>query len=133
MEKISITDFAEQLEKLNARLDAKDNKEIPAAEAQSVTESVTDESEDYRKKLITMMRNTGRAGDFSWTGGSDVELSTQRKQYETIGALTAGSAIPEVWAKDVFRCCPYPASAFWDAPFVKWHDDIKGKLREMFS
>lgn len=46
---------------------------------------------------------------------------------ETIGALSAGSAIPEIWARDVFRCCPYPASAFWEAPYIKWHEDIHGK------
>lgn len=46
---------------------------------------------------------------------------------EAIGAASAGSAVPEIWAKDVFRCCPYPASAFWGAPYIKWHDDIRGK------
>ena len=46
---------------------------------------------------------------------------------EAIGVASAGSAVPEIWAKDVFRCCPYPASAFWGAPYIKWHDDIRGK------
>lgn len=45
---------------------------------------------------------------------------------EGIGLASGTAAVPTIWAKDAFRCCPYPASAFWDAPFVKWHEDIHG-------
>jgi len=43
---------------------------------------------------------------------------------EAIGAADGSAAIPTIWAKDVFRCCPYPASAFWDNPYIKWHPDV---------
>jgi len=45
---------------------------------------------------------------------------------EAIGAASGASAIPSLWARDVALLQPYPASAFWDNPNVKWHDDPKG-------
>lgn len=75
---------------------------------------------DYKPKLIEMLK-TNVTQDFRWSGKED------NKMFEAIGGASAGSAIPEIWAKDVFRCCPYPASAFLYAPYIKWHDDIKGK------
>ena len=74
----------------------------------------------YKPKLVEMLK-TNIAQDFRWNGKED------NKMFEAIGGASGGSAIPEIWAKDVFRCCPYPASAFLYAPYIKWHDDIKGK------
>jgi hypothetical protein len=76
---------------------------------------------DYREALIDMLKIGTDNANFRWSGAED------NKYFEAIGALSGGSAIPEIWAKDVFRCCPYPASAFLYAPYIKWHDDIKGK------
>jgi hypothetical protein len=64
--------------------------------------------------------------NWRWSGEGENQIQ-ERKYFEAIAPLQAGSAVPEIWAADVFRCCPYPASAFWDAPFVKWHEDIHGK------
>lgn len=96
----------------------------PPAEPQALTEKVEDEKpEDYRLKLVNMFKSPNT--NFAWEGGKNAEQD--RQVFEAIGAVSAGSAIPEIWAKDVFRCCPYPASAFWQAPFIKWHEDIHGK------
>jgi len=97
-----------------------------------------DVMEHYKGVLIKDLRQ-GNRQDYGWvwdgredndknefSEGLFVEAKIEGFQ-ETIGALSAGSAIPEIWARDVFRCCPYPASAFWEAPYIKWHDDIKGK------
>jgi hypothetical protein len=79
---------------------------------------------DYKTKLCEMVRNTNLG--FKYSG--DKDLKTQENQFfESIGALSAGSAVPEIWASEVYRSSIYPASAFLNAPFVKWHDDIKGK------
>ena len=87
---------------------------------QETGEPNEDVFDSYKPKLIEMLRNNMNQ-DFMWTDQRDNQM------FETIGALSGGSAIPEIWAKDVFRCCPYPASAFLYAPYIKWHDDIKGK------
>lgn len=101
--------------------------EVPAPAPQTITEDVTPNQvgdnpfEVYKPKLLEMLKSTREADNFSWANPSE------NMQFEAIGGASAGSAIPEIWAKDVFRCCPYPASAFWGAPFIKWHPDIKGK------
>ena len=77
------------------------------------------EEYDYRNDLIRLLRTGGDA--WRWSGPTDTPF------FEAIGAASAGSAVPEIWAADVFRCCPYPASAFWKAPYIKWHEDIKGR------
>lgn len=59
-----------------------------------------------------------RNSNWSWTGNPDTR-EHDMKYFESISGLVAANAIPEIWAADVFRCCPYPASAFWDAPFIK--------------
>jgi len=99
---------------------------VPAAQpgALDITpgeEPKGDVLDTYKPDLIEYLKRDF-TGNWRWMGSEDNEFFT-----ETIGALSAGSAIPEIWARDVFRCCPYPASAFWEAPYIKWHDDIKGK------
>ena len=96
----------------------------PALTPQTQTEEipvVEDIFEAYKAPLLEMMKNAGAEGNIVWSSPQDNQF------FETIGALSPGSAVPEIWAKDVFRCCPYPASAFYGAPYIKWHDDIKGK------
>jgi hypothetical protein len=96
--------------------------QTPTPAPQSLDEETTpSEDYDYRPKLIEMLKIGADSGNFVWSGQTD------NRYFETIGALSGGSAIPEIWAKDVFRCCPYPASAFLGAPYIKWHEDIKGK------
>lgn len=99
------------------------------AQTGALSEQVGGEPEfKYGEKLLEMIQDIGRSGDFYWSGGrGDDGRETQMNFFESIGAASAGSAVPEIWAKDVFRCCPYPASAFYGAPYIKWHDDIKGK------
>jgi len=101
----------------------------PNEKPTSLTENIPvepkeDGFETYKEKLCELIRDRGKNGNFVWTG-KDPEK--ERELFEAIAAVSAGSAVPEIWAKDVFRCCPYPASAFWEAPFIKWHEDIHGK------
>ncbi len=88
-------------------------KMTPAAVPTAMTEKVEEKKNDptaYRKEILEKLRDASPRSDL---------LS------ETIGAASGGGM--QAWAADVFRCCPYPASAFWDAPFIKWHEDIHGK------
>jgi hypothetical protein len=82
-----------------------------------------EEPANYKNKLAAMARDVNT--NWRWTG-EDTNKTQELKYFEAIDGVEAGYAIPEIWAKDVFRCCPYPASAFWDAPFIKWHEDIHG-------
>ena len=96
-------------------------KMTPAEKPKALTEP-TEAQVNYKEKVAAMIRD--RNCNWTWTGENKEK---ERQYFESIGGLVAANAVPEIWAADVFRCCPYPASAFWDAPFVKWHDDIKGK------
>ena len=93
----------------------------PAEKPQALTEP-TETEVNYKTRLAEMIRD--RNCNWTWTGE---DKEKEQKYFESISGLAAGNAIPEIWAADVFRCCPYPASAFWDAPFVKWHEEIHGK------
>lgn len=99
----------------------------PAQQSQVLQENVDPNTPDvdpyraYKPKLLEMLKSTKQGDNFSWA------TPDQSPLFEAIGAASVGSAVPEIWAKDVFRCCPYPSSAFLDAPFIKWHEDIHGK------
>ena len=113
---ISVDELADKTAKKLAE------KMQPAQKPDSLNEAKP--TVNYKAKLVEMIKNQNMG--WKWTGDKDKHAS-ETQYFEAIGAVSAGSAIPEIWARDVFRCCPYPASAFWDAPFVKWHEDIHGK------
>jgi hypothetical protein len=100
-----------------------EEKMKPAPKPDSLTEP-TEKEFNYKEKAAAMVRD--KNCNWVWTG-NPATREQDLKYFEAIGAVTATDAVPEVWAADVFRCCPYPASAFWDAPFIKWHEDIHGK------
>ena len=111
--------------KLEKKLDTLISAGVPAAVPQSLTEGMGPqpktllehaESRSYIPNVLAAMKDTSQS-----------QIESGRALSETIGAADGSAAIPTIWAKDVFRCCPYPASAFWGAPFIKWHDDIKGQ------
>lgn len=104
-----------------------EEKMKPKPKPDSLNEA-SGETYNYKAKLAEMIRDTN--SNWKWTG-TDENKASENRYFESIGGLSAGSAVPEIWAADVFRCCPYPASAFWDAPYVKWHDDIKGNLEKV--
>ena len=116
---ISVDELAEKTAKKMAE------KMKPAPQPDSLNEPSGD-TYNYKTKLAEMIRSSNPGAGWKWTGAPNKQAS-ETKFFEAIGAVSAGSAIPEIWATDVFRCCPYPASAFWDAPFIKWHEDIHGK------
>ena len=110
-----------QLAEIRATMSQFAEAQTPTPKPISLDEPSVAPEFDYREKLIEMIKVGSDSGNFVWNGAQD------NKYFEAIGALSGGSAIPEIWAKDVFRCCPYPASAFLGAPYIKWHEDIKGK------
>ena len=126
-ETVNAKELKESIKELAEQVKAMKDSQIPVEKPTSLTETVKP-TYDYRQKLAEMIRDPNRTGDFIW--GKNDNRGEDLRLFETIGAASAGSAVPEIWAADVFRCCPYPASAFWDAPFIKWHEDIHGKLEE---
>lgn len=111
---ISVDELAEKTAK------KLEEKMKPAEKPISLTE--TKEPVAYKEQVANMVRDINCS--WRWSGE---DKARENKYFEAISQFQAGSAVPEIWAKDVFRCCPYPASAFWDAPFIKWHEDIHGK------
>jgi hypothetical protein len=120
---VDVNKLAEAVAKKTAEEIAK--KMTPAAQPTALTEKVEEKKEDplaYRKAIVEHLRKEGRA-------------QKQLDFTETIGGASGGGM--QAWATDVFRCCPYPASAFWDAPyiscksrggsFIKWHEDVHGR------
>ena len=114
-EEIHIVDVDQLAAKLKEKM-------MPAQTPSALSEVNTAPAFNYKTKIVEMLKNQNLG--FKWTGENK---AVENQFFEAIGALSAGSAVPEIWAAEVFRCCPYPASAFWGAPFIKWHDDIKGK------
>jgi hypothetical protein len=95
---VDIEKLAETVAKKTAEEMAK--KMTPAAQPTALTEKTEEKKEPdptaYRKKLVEHFRKEGKSG-------KPIELS------ETIGGASASAMA--AWATDVFRCCPYPASA----------------------
>lgn len=118
---INEKDLAKQLSEMKILMENLIRNQTPTPTPSAMDEPTTPKVEDYKPKLIEMLKVGADTGNFRWNGPED------NKYFEAIGAASGGSAIPEIWAKDVFRCCPYPASAFLYAPYIKWHEDIKGK------
>jgi hypothetical protein len=112
----------EQLTEIREAMNVFAKNQIPKPTPTALDENTKPKEVDYRERLIEMLKIGSDSGNFRWSGPEDSKYFQ-----ETIGAAAGGSAIPEIWAADVFRCCPYPASAFWGAPYIKWHTDILGK------
>lgn len=132
VEPFDISDFTQQIAVLKEELSAlreqlNTRPAVPLAVDEPVTAPKPDVWSEYQRPLIERLKDTSRGGDFVYVGDVENRDRERARLTEAIGALSGGSAIPEIWAKDVFRCCPYPASAFWDNPYIKWHDDIRGK------
>ena len=105
-----------------ARLTAQVSQLKPSAGVPVTPQSLTEDfnrsgkktlQESYIGPLTKALKDTSRG-----------QATHNQILSEAIGAADGSAAIPTIWAKDVFRCCPYPASAFWDNPYIKWHDDV---------
>lgn len=101
----------------------------PAQIPQALTETTKPPAEDWRIKAVGMIRDTSPNGNFRWCPRSFApdDIKKENEHFETIGALAAGSATPQIWAADITVLTPYPASAFVNNPAVVWHQDITGK------
>ena len=120
---VNETKLEAQIAALTAQMSKMIESQVPTPKPLSMDEPTVKPEFDYREGLIAMLKVGSDSGNFVWNGPQDNQYFIEG----TIGALSGGSAIPEIWAKDVFRCCPYPASAFLGAPYIKWHNDIEGK------
>lgn len=95
---------------------------VPKQETKALTESMAKPAANYKSILAKAFKDVSQSQDVS-----------TKLLSEAIGGIDGAAACPTIWAADVMRCCPYPASAFLGAPFIKWHDDIKGKLTELLK
>ena len=143
---VNVTELAEAVAKKTAEEILKKTT-LPAAPT-ALTEKVADMGKpyNYRPEVIRLMKENdtlrmprdeankvsdliekmGPRGFVDKDGHRFEEKTLSESMLkETIGAASGGGM--QAWAADVFRCCPYPASAFWDAPFIKWHEDVHGK------
>jgi hypothetical protein len=109
----------------------------PQEKTKSETEPLDDSTPaDYRVALTESLKTARETSGWKWTGPEDNEEAkktvgevkvTDKKLQEAIGPVTATNAVPEVWAAEVERLSQYPASAFWNAPYITWKKDIQGK------
>jgi hypothetical protein len=112
----------------------------PKEKTQSVSEVIAKPSEDYRVKLIESLGefNEGAKANWKWTHRDDsAEIGKiigdvkpsedQKKLLETICNVVVTAAVPEIWSSEVSRGCRYPESAFWEASFIDWRNDLYGK------
>lgn len=138
-------------EALDTKLGAavKDLKEtiVPQEKTVSETEDLEgDESpQDYRVKLVESLREAKETSGWEWHGPEDneeskrvvgeVKISTKQREQlkEAIGTVSASNAVPEIWAAEVERLSVYPNSAFYNAPYVNWKTDIKGKAGDTIN
>ena len=118
MSVVNLNDIKQQLTQMNAAL-TKIAPQAGAPKPQSLTEPFDNPKpsmyDAYKSRVIEALKDTSQA-----------QMKSAHILSEAIGAADGTAAIPTIWAKDVFRCCPYPASAFWDNPYIKWHEDIHG-------
>jgi hypothetical protein len=90
---------------------------VPAAQTRTLTEAAdTRPKVSYKSSIVAALKDITQNQHDYFAKMETVVNGAELK--EGIGLVAGTAAIPDVWAKDVFRCCPYPASAFWDAPFI---------------
>jgi len=128
----------------------------PAEKTVSVSETAIEvETEDWRVKALENLKIFPNLGDggpevhWKYVGSKtkdedansieelkaivgEVRLGDSKEEKElkegTIGGISGSSnAVPEIWSSKVSRGCVYPESAFWEAPFVNWVQDLYGK------
>ena len=134
---VNVTELAEAVAKKTAEEILKKTT-LPAAPT-ALTEKVADMGKpyNYRPEVIRLMKENdtlrmprdeankvsdliekmGPRGFVDKDGHRFEEKTLSESMLkETIGGASGGGM--QAWAADVFRCCPYPASAFWDAPYI---------------
>ena len=78
---------------------------------------ILEEGADYREALVELFKDRN----------FKINLPAEKRVEEAIGAVSAGSAIPEIWASEIERLHVYGQSAFLGAGFVNYKDDVKGR------
>lgn len=124
MATININALQAEIAKLTAQVSQLKPQAGVPQKPQSLTENFNrgkrpSEFDSYKKLLIKAFKDESQSQLVSG------QIMNKPVHYsEAIGAADGSAAVPTIWAKDVFRCCPYPASAFWDNPYIKWHPDV---------
>ena len=116
----------EDLEKFKKELtEALKTANQPAPKPTALNEAATPKTEDYKPKLAELIKHK-RKISYS-LGINDATPQDQKELCEAYGALSGGSAIPQIWAAEVERLHIYPNSKFLSTPgLVNWKDDITG-------
>ncbi len=124
---LNLKELQESLQSIKKDMKELKDRATPAQVPSALTENTTP-TEDYRVRLCEMLKDIGQGGEIHWKPKSFAKeaVDSEKKYFESIGAVSAGSAIPDIWAAQVHQLDPYPASAFLNAPFINWHSDIKG-------
>ncbi len=131
----NIKELNENIKEITKTVKDLQSKATPAEKPVALTESNTKPTVDYKKKLLGLLQDTGPNGNFKWTPRSFApeDMQKETKMFETIGALSAGSAIPDLWATDIQLLQSYPASAFLKNPAIVWHEDMNGKAGDSIN
>lgn len=72
---------------------------------------------EYKGKLVELIKGARKLSN----------KPEDRQLMEAIGAVSAGSAIPEIWAAEIERLHVYPKSIFLTGGFVNWKEELTGK------
>jgi hypothetical protein len=99
------------------------SQEDKTTEDKGLVEPVTDTN--YKSKLVEMFR-----AKKAITSKSETRIPkdiAQMEISEAIGAVSPGSAVPEIWTSEVERLYVYGRSVFLGANFVAWKRDIDGQ------
>ncbi len=125
----NLKDLTEKIDVISKTVTELKKNATPAQVPQALTETNKPPAVDWREKAVGMIRDRGPNGNFRWcpTTFAAEDIKKENEMFETIGALAAGSATPQIWASDIQVLSPYPASAFINNPAVIWHKDLSGK------
>jgi len=116
---VDTTELRKELEKMRHEMTELRKLSTPDPSPTRLNEAAIPPSpEDYKSKIVEAIKGGIRI---------DTAKQTREQMTEAIGALSGGSAIPEVWAAEVERLHVYPNSKFLSVPgLVNWKDDITG-------
>ena len=127
---INIKELSENMKETQKMVKDFISKATPAEKPIALTETTTKPKANYKEKLAEMIRSTSPKSDFNFAPNSFAteDISKENQTFfETIGAVSDGSATPTIWSSELQILQAYPASAFLKNPAITWHEDISGK------
>jgi hypothetical protein len=127
---INLKELTETINSTNKMVKDFISKATPAEKTVALTESTEPPKQDYKVKLVEMLKSTSPKDDFRWEPKSFAKEDIAKEDktfFETIGVAAIGSATPTIWSTELQILQAYPASAFLKNPAITWHEDISGK------